>query len=261
MLKRFSTLMLGFTYLLTDAKSNAKTAKQATGHTFEAVIMHFAPAALAHRNTVCPWSTEGCRRACLNTSGRSQFWGRLTRKNLMKYAIHRARIARTQLYWKNRDLFFEILYTELHALQKRADKKGIQAVVRLNGTSDIAWERIKPDMFRDFPRMKFYDYTKSTDRALIQKQEWGFPQNYHITYSRSEYDTDEIIRYLLAHGVSVAVVFKDSLPDIYLGHTVIDGTTHDFRFLDAPGSVVGLTAKARAKTDDTGFVVDLLEAV
>lgn len=243
--------MRGFSKLLTPAASNAKTAKQ--GEAYEAAIMHFA-----HKNTVCPWSTKGCREACLNTSGRSQVTGNVSRANLLKYDIHRARIARTQLYWKDQNEFFTLLYAEVGTLYRRAVRHGKKCVVRLNGTSDITWERIDRSFFYTFPNVQFYDYTKSRLRALRSVKDPGWPANYHLTYSRSEEDSEASIREMLDVGVSVAVVFLETLPETYLGVEVIDGNAHDFRFTDPRGVVVGLTAKARAKADETGFVVDPL---
>jgi hypothetical protein len=54
--------------------------------------------------------------------------------------------------------------------------------------------------------------------------------------------------------MNVAVVF-DRLPETFLGRKVIDGTLTDLRFLDEQGVVVGLEAKGKAKTDQSGFVV------
>ncbi len=239
--------------LLTNAASNSKTAK--LGEAYEAVIMHLAPAKLADgKHTVCPWSTAGCRAACLNTSGRSQVTGDVTTDNLRRYDIHNARIERTLLYLGDRDYFIRMLSRELGNLQKRADSKGKIAVARLNGTSDIPWETVAPELFDAYPRIVFYDYTKSQKRAAAFAK-GNFPSNYHLTYSRNERDDAFHIGPV---RVNVAVVFAGELPARYMGRPVIDGTLHDWRFTDPEYSVVGLTAKARAKHDETGFVVNLL---
>jgi hypothetical protein len=52
------------------------------------------------------------------------------------------------------------------------------------------------------------------------------------------------------------VVFRDELPETFLGRKVIDGDETDLRFLDDDGIVVGLKAKGTAKQDTSGFVVD-----
>ena len=59
-------------------------------------------------------------------------------------------------------------------------------------------------------------------------------------------------------GVNVAVVFiGESLPTEWLGRPVIDGTTHDMRFLDPQGVIIGLLAKGRARRDGSGFTIKL----
>jgi hypothetical protein len=47
----------------------------------------------------------------------------------------------------------------------------------------------------------------------------------------------------------------------YFGRRVISGDHDDLRFLDPAGVVVSLKAKGRAKTDASGFVVDIRSEV
>jgi hypothetical protein len=42
-----------------------------------------------------------------------------------------------------------------------------------------------------------------------------------------------------------------------LGYKVIDGDINDLRYLDPENVIVGLTAKGKAKKDDTNFVIDI----
>jgi hypothetical protein len=127
--------------------------------------------------------------------------------------------------------------------------------VRLNGTSDIAWERVDPDLFQLFSGVQFYDYTKSPQR--MRNYLTGLlPENYHLTFSRTESNEPECSK-VLARGGNVAVCFA-TLPPLgieYLGAPVVNGDAHDLRFQDRSGVVVGLTAKGRAKHDRTGFTV------
>lgn len=248
---------LGFSYLLGSGDSNAKVRKGLQVMDVEAAIMHLAPAATAGRNTVCPWSTEGCRAACLFTAGRGQVTGELSTANLERYSIQRARINRTRLYWEDRGRFFEILGRELERLSKRAAKRGKLAVARLNGTSDIPFESVAPGFFESFPEIAFYDYTKSERRGR-DFAAGRLPVNYHLTYSRSEVTPDATVCDLVAAGANVAVVFRGKeLPSHFLGFPVIDGLAHDFRFADPRGVIVGLLEKGRAKRDASGFVVEV----
>jgi hypothetical protein len=123
--------------------------------------------------------------------------------------------------------------------------------VRLNGTSDILWEReSKPPVMDLFPKVRFYDYTKAP--LELRKDR---PPRYHLTFSRGAYTSDTEIARILATGVNVAVVFAPSVPKAWKGFRVIDGDKSDLRFLDPKGVIVGLEAKGKARKDRSGFVV------
>jgi hypothetical protein len=154
---------------------------------------------------------------------------------------------------------------------RRALKKGLTPVVRLNGTSDLPWEKLRLNdgrtVLETFPDVQFYDYTKNARRAIANAT-GQHPGNYQLTFSRSETNAADC-QNVLAAGGNVAVVFnlchcrracKHELPDIgftYFGRRVISGDHDDLRFLDPAGVVVGLKGKGRAKVDASGFVVDI----
>jgi hypothetical protein len=107
----------------------------------------------------------------------------------------------------------------------------------------------------EFPNVNFYDYTKGFTRMMA----WlngKMPDNYHLTFSRSEETSDDRIKKILSLGGNVAVVFRGSLPKTYLGFPVVDGDENDLRFKDKKGVIVGLVEKGLAKKDETGFVVE-----
>jgi hypothetical protein len=239
--------------LLSNAKTNPKTAKQLEEFGYEAVIHHMCPDKLADgKHTVCAWSTPGCRASCLNTSGRSQISGELVLRNLEMHMIHRSRISKTLDFFGSRDDYCERLTNELVNLEARALKKGYIPVARLNGTSDVQWEDYIP--MEAFSNTQFYDYTKGYMR--MQKYMRGFfPDNYHLTYSYSEDDGFAEVNFITAKGYNVAVVFREELPKKFYGIEVISGMEHDFRFRDPKGKIVGLIARGRARGDSTGFVV------
>jgi len=108
------------------------------------------------------------------------------------------------------------------------------------------------NIFQAFPRIQFYDYTKSKKRALNET----LPRNYHLMFSRSEVSTHKDIKDIISSKNNVAVVFKNSIPKTFEGFEVIDGDQTDLRFLDPKGFIIGLTAKGKAKKDTTGFVVN-----
>jgi len=117
-------------------------------------------------------------------------------------------------------------------------------VFRLNGTSDLAWE--KTGIFDEFPSVQFYDYTKVLGRKVA-----GI-KNYHLTFSAADGNDADVAKALSA-GMNVAMVF-DKLPSEYMGREVINADDTDLRFLDPKNVIAGLKAKGRAKKDTTGFV-------
>jgi hypothetical protein len=124
--------------------------------------------------------------------------------------------------------------------------------VRLNGTSDINWERYS--VIQAFNKVQFYDYTKNYFRMNLFL-DGKLPSNYSLTFSRSETNENDCIS-ILKRGGNVAVVFRSKvLPTHWQGFPVINGDENDLRFLDPKGVVVGLTAKGKAKSDTSGFVV------
>jgi hypothetical protein len=208
--------------------------------------LHFAPANLSGFE-VCKWRSKGCTMACLNTAGRGQM-----------DSIQNARIAKTKLFFEKQFDFLAKLTKEIASTIKSAVKKEMQAVFRLNLTSDIAWESVffdeeKPqNIFDKFPETKFYDYTKSFGR-MAQFLNGELPSNYHLTFSASEHN-QKLVEMVLEMGGNVAVVFRDQLPCIWKGFEVVNGDANDLRFLDKSGVVVGLIEKGLAKKDETGFV-------
>ena len=106
-----------------------------------------------------------------------------------------------------------------------------------------------------FNPCRFYDYTKSLKR-FTRFLNGELPENYHLTYSRSEETTDALVIALCKSGGNVAVVFRERLPETWLGFEVLNGDENDLRFKDKKGCIVGLIEKGLAKKDETGFVVE-----
>lgn len=209
-------------------------------------VLHLAPADLSGKNT-CPKATAGCKAACLNTAGR----GGIFKKGETTNVIQQARIRKTKSFFENRQEFLNELVVEIVKTKKSAEKKGLIPVFRLNGTSDISWEKYEvtngKNIFQMFPDVQFYDYTKINNRKV------SHIKNYHLTFSKAD-GNDMDVRLAVSNGMNVAVVFT-KLPETYLGRKVINGDDTDLRFLDERGVVVGLKAKGKAKKDTSGFVV------
>ena len=204
-------------------------------------VLHLAPADLSGKE-VCPKRTAGCTAACLNTAGR----GGIIKKGETTNKIQEARIRRTKMFFDNRPQFFSDLISDIQSAIRYAAKKGLTPVIRLNGTSDIAWEKF--DIIQSFPDVQFYDYTKVRGRKVSHLK------NYHLTFSKAD-GNDMDARLAASAGMNVAVVFKKELPTTYLGRQVVNGDETDLRFLDPKGVIVGLKAKGKAKKDTSGFVV------
>jgi hypothetical protein len=209
-------------------------------------ILHLAPAQLSGKET-CPKRTAGCTAACLNTAGR----GGMFRKGENTNVIQQARIRKTKMFFEDRDTFMEYLEQDINLGIKQAARLGLKPVFRLNGTSDLAWEKYKlkgsdMNVFEMFNDIQFYDYTKVLGRKVKD-----IP-NYHLTFSAADGNESDVQKAVSA-GMNVAVVF-DRLPETYLGREVINADDTDLRFLDPKGTIAGLKAKGRAKKDTTGFV-------
>jgi len=210
-------------------------------------ILHLAPADLSGKEA-CPKRTAGCTAACLNTAGRGGMFKRGENTNM----IQKARIRKTQYFFANRDAFMVDLAQDIRKAIKFAERKGLKPVFRLNGTSDLSWEKYwvpvyDMTLFELFPQVQFYDYTKVLGRKVS-----AFP-NYHLTFSKAD-GNDADVAEALMQGMSVVAVY-DEIP---AGVPSADET--DLRFLDPKGVMLGLKAKGRAKKDYSGFVIRLKEA-
>jgi hypothetical protein len=171
-------------------------------------------------------------------------------------SVQTARMNRTVLFFTDREWFMQQLVRDIESLVRKAARKGLTPLVRLNGTSDIRWESVRMadgrTIFECFPDVQFYDYTKLSNRKDI-------PANYDLTFSWSGVATfDKYAQQARANGMRIAVVFrtKDSIPATFQGMECIGGDDSDVRHLEPQGVVVALYAKGPAKKDTTGFVVD-----
>ena len=202
-------------------------------------ILHLAPADLSGRET-CPKRTVGCTAACLNTAGRGGMFKRGENTNM----IQKARIRKTEYFFNDRAGFLADLEADIRKAVRFAERKGLIPVFRLNGTSDLSWE--KYGIIDKFPTVQFYDYTKVLGRKTAHLP------NYHLTFSKADGNDSDVAEALL-QGMSVVAVY-DKIPE---GVPSADET--DLRFLDPKGTMLGLKAKGRAKKDYSGFVIRVLE--
>ena len=221
---------------------------------FNTYILHLAPANLSGYET-CPKRTAGCTSACLNTAGR----GGMFKKGENTNMIQQARIRKTKMFFENRNQFMADLVKDIELAIKQSAKKDLVPVFRLNGTSDLAFEKYEVvrngvlyrNIFAAFPDVQFYDYTKMLNRKVKDIA------NYQLTFSAADGNDNDVAK-AITQGYNVATVFglkkTQAMPETYMGRPVFNGDDSDLRFLDPKGVVVGLYAKGKAKKDTSGFV-------
>ena len=260
---------------LFNIDQNAKTVK-GIKRGFQTAVMYLAPYKTAGVN-ICPMAElAACWKGCLTTAGR----GGIALANAVMNpfgievpdnAVQRCRIARTLLWANERDTFWITLRKEINAAIKKAERAGLTPCVRLNGTTDIQWEKFTPyypngvahTIFEMFPDVQFYDYTK-----IGKRFKGTLPDNYHLTLSFSAASARyaqmcfQTVKY---SGCNLAVVVRDKATKqtmldngTWMGYETVDGDLSDLRFTDKGKRLaVLLTAKGRARKDDSGFVIDL----
>jgi hypothetical protein len=223
-------------------KGNPKTVKgQKKGYL--TWILHLAPYTVAGVGNVCPKATPGCIAACLNLAGRGGMF-----KDGGTNTIQQARIRKTREFFADRSAFMFKLAEDIQKAINYSEKKGLIPVFRLNGTSDLSWEKYEVgetglNLFELFPEVQFYDYTKILGRKIA-----GYP-NYHLTFSRADGNHKDIPK-AVAAGMNVAVVYDQIPAGVY------NADETDLRFLDPKVGIIGLKVKGhRAKKDTTGFVI------
>jgi hypothetical protein len=227
--------------------SNTKIIK-GEGAGYKTYILHLAPYSVAGRGNVCPKATPGCIASCLNLSGH----GGMIPAGQTTNAVQRARIRKTNAFFDDRDAFMLDLAADIGKAIKQAAKKDLTPVFRLNGTSDLSWEKYTvpgtdKTIFELFPTVQFYDYTKVLGRKIAQYA------NYHLTFSRAE-NNDADVKKALRAGMNVAAVY-DQIPE-----GMYSADEDDLRFLDPKVGMMGLKVKGwRAKKDYSGFVIRLTE--
>jgi hypothetical protein len=227
------------------------------GYGILGAVLYMQPAQESGREA-CAGRSAGCTAACLaESTGRMSMIGSQT-----------ARRRRHASFFADRGRFLADLHDEIAWHERKARKLGKIAAVRLNGTTDLPWHRLRyvahnGDRFARlhdaFPNVRFYEYTKI---AYGTASKGGIPPNLHLTFSVSDRDDADTkaAEYLAAGFGSAVVTFtkKHEGPDTFtigdVSYPTVDGDAHDARFLDPAGSVVILAAKGRAKTDETGFV-------
>jgi hypothetical protein len=236
------------------AVNSSPKAVKAQAYGYLNAIHYLAPADTSGIN-VCPKASAGCKALCLGWfSGQAG----MVSSDVQINNVRQSRLDKTHRFMRDRKAYLADIVRQIERQQCLAAKRGFKLCVRLNGSSDIAWEGIRladgKNLFERFPDVAFVDYTK-----IARRFERALPPNYHLTLSRSETNERECLE-ALERGINVAVVFERK-PTTWHGFECIDGDEHDLRNLDGhgvngQGLVIGLSPKGRkAKRDQSGFVV------
>ena len=138
-------------------------------------------------------------------------------------SVIKSRKAKSEYFVNDTDTFIKQLIKEIKNQEKRALKKNKKPVVRLNGFTDIDYEKF--GIFKLFPNVQFYDYSADYERVLNNNN-----PNLHYTFSYKGNNLKECIE-LLKNDVSIAVIDipeNQFFNDYEVEH--IDGDKHDFRF-------------------------------
>jgi hypothetical protein len=230
--------------LLTDGKSNTKTAK----NNMKSYYLSLQPTDLNSKGeNLCKFSTKECRAACLQFAGRQSFGN-----------VVQSRSRKTEFFVHHRDLFLMKLWNELNTLNTKAfADKNSKVAVRLNLLSDIDWteefRKFKGWSLGSLSNIQFYDYTKDHFKVMANQI-----TNYDLTLSFSGHNWKHCELALKNKMANVAVVFKKVVPSVWNGFKVVDGDKSDERFLDEKGVIVGLKYKTPKglKYEKTKFVID-----
>ena len=195
----------GFTSSNLYTTTNPKTSKNDKVSSQPTIVFHLEPITFS----VCP-AAGSCAALCLNKAGNPLY---------MENKLSR-RQKRSHAFQHHREDFLQLMILEA----ARQWSKGYKGV-RLNGTSDVAWEKEKvtvtPELSR-FVHLSFgvylpaqeysmisamvlmgfqpYDYTKRIDRDFDKARFLG----YHLTLSWGGKHDDQIFNLAKRYGLNVA---------------------------------------------------------
>mgnify|MGYP005813513623 CR=1 FL=1 len=186
-------------------------------------VVYLQPANKVAKKTLCPAAKiSGCIKDCLETSGR-----------LGMTQSERAKSRRTILFLLDPDRFYSLLRRDI---EKEHRAHGDKLAIRLNGTSDIDFEKFILSM----PHIRFYDYTKIYHRISTPsptRKIFGtmkFP--YDLTFSGSafsSYSMGKTARAIQAgHRVALAFNTAETKGEYKIPSELLNFDKNDLRFTD-----------------------------
>ena len=241
-------------------------ASKASEYGWMNAIHYMAPASLSGYN-MCAMSTPDCETICIGWhTGQASMVAHESDMNNVRLS----RIQKARRYMESREEYMRDVCRSIELLQAVARRAGKKLCIRLNGSTDVPFERVPvthhgtryANIMLAFPSVQFDDYTKMHNRFDRE-----LPPNYYLVYSRAEGRSDIALR-LLSRGVSVAIVSRRHKPKRgellrqWCGFQAVDGDAHDLIHLWPRGSVIALSPKgpkakrlAHAADDGEGFVL------
>ena len=218
-----SIMTLQSGHRLSILSTSVKTNK---GEEYDIALMYLAPHRTVKGINNCLFAGI-CAGTCLDRTGKMPFHAeRRTRLTLALYLYPIKFMT---------ELLMELSFAGFKSYQKNKERW-----IRLNGTSDIRWERlinIEAFVKDTLGIAGFYDYTK------YPKSQRRVPAEYRLTYSLDEQDhSQKEAKKYLKKGYPVAVVlnpsdYKRAKDDF----AFTDGDRDDYRFRDS--GIVVLRAK------------------
>lgn len=252
--------------------TDSAKAIKASAYGYLNAIHYMAPHSSAGVGNLCSHASVQCIAMCLGThSGQAAMVSDLEHGT---NATRESRKLKARLFMKGRAAYMNEMARAIMRIAIKARRNNLTPCIRLNGSTDIAWERVRFDLEPStiaklapmtgklrrtngvtlpelFHWIQFVDYTKNPNRM------GKVPANLDLTLSYAVNNSQACVDALMA-GHNVAMIFHGGLPESFAGFPVIDGDKHDLRHLDPKGGfIVGLSPKGRtAKRDTSGFVVD-----
>lgn len=143
------------------------------------------------RLNACVRATPECASSCLAFSGRNlaDDYNTVKKYSLLQALVHEP------------EAFVRVLWESIRVHRDKSYRAKVMPLVRLNVFSDLPWELMVPSLFRDFPDVQFYDYTKVPGRVV--------PENYDLTFSfaGTESNVEAMDTEIREHRRRIAVVF------------------------------------------------------
>ena len=212
----------------------------------------------------CPYAGT-CKLTCLRATG-----------NIQMKSSARARYLKTWFFFTQPLAFMRMIITEIMSNAASANRQRRGYYLRLNGMSDIEWERFiyMDELVKRTPGLRgFYDYTKHPKKNRIDMAARipggvPFPQKYRLIFSWDEKKaTPKRASEWLNHGGSLSVVYPYSMKEQikklrskYRKFVKI-GDEDDNRFKDKPNSIIFLKNKGDLRegssNKQTGLITPL----